>query len=98
MGAEVPILGICLGLQVLAGKARRVADDVERTRSVLGSASGRDLGAVGDVHRAVVDRWTGGLGVGSAAADQLAGEICACAAEYQARDEGTTVVFDGLDR
>ena len=85
------------GMQGLSRTARAAADDVVRARDRLpSSASG--LGYVAGVHADVVARWTGGLRVAEAAAEELGSKVEACRVEYVAVDDDTTVTFTGLDR
>ena len=85
------------GLRGLTRTARRAADEVGDARGRL-PGGGLDLGYVSEVHASVVTRWSGGLRVAEAAADEVGDKIEACRVEYAAVEDDTTVTFSGLDR
>ena len=85
------------GLRGLTRTARSAADEAGNARRRL-PGGGLDLRYVAEVHASVVTRWSGGLQVAEAAADEVGDRIEACRVEYAAVDDDTTVTFSGLDR
>lgn len=84
------------GLDDMARAVERIGGRVQDARTAHGAAGGHDVALVHETHLALVERWRGGLLTATDALVEVAGTISACAADYRAGDDDTSVVFAGI--